>query len=161
MSPRRAPKPKTWIGTGQGWDAGVGRWVYVSVEVEAGCRTAAVCASIDAVHAETKRRGLRDSIAYPESVRAGHFVRICACGRGHELARFLGLPPVGVQIVDPDDGEPPDVLHLRNCPCGSTLAVEVGTYDPELRRRALAVQRTGGDGAAVVLRAASGASGGG
>jgi hypothetical protein len=41
----------------------------------------------------------------------------CNCGRSYyDLTAFLELPFAGTQTVD---GE---VLDLRNCPCGSTLA---------------------------------------
>lgn len=46
--------------------------------------------------------------------------KACACGADHTLAEWLRLPVVGRQCWP---GEP--VLEMRNCACGSTLAVEL------------------------------------
>jgi hypothetical protein len=40
----------------------------------------------------------------------------CGCGRVHDAAAWAGLEPVGTW----DDGV--EVLELRNCACGSSLA---------------------------------------
>lgn len=49
---------------------------------------------------------------------AAPVVKSCRCGRTFTLAAWEDLPEVGTQ---PDgDGY---VLVLRNCPCGSTLAI--------------------------------------
>lgn len=45
--------------------------------------------------------------------------KACGCGARHDGTGWAGLPLVGWN----DDGV--EVLELRNCPCGSTLAVEV------------------------------------
>lgn len=45
-------------------------------------------------------------------------VKVCGCGRAHDAASWSALPLCGVQ----DDGEA-EPYELRNCPCGSTLAV--------------------------------------
>lgn len=45
------------------------------------------------------------------------FSKRCACGRTHNLAAWLALPDRGHQKDDVED------LELRDCPCGSTLAV--------------------------------------
>lgn len=47
-------------------------------------------------------------------------MKTCSCGRSHSLASWRDLPYVGIQRVD---GEPD--LELRNCACGSTLAIEL------------------------------------
>lgn len=44
----------------------------------------------------------------------------CGCGRTFDALAWAELPYVGRQ----DDGE--ELLELRNCPCGTTLAVEAG-----------------------------------
>jgi hypothetical protein len=46
-------------------------------------------------------------------------VKRCACGRTHTRAQFLALEPCGTQIM----AEFGELLHLRNCQCGSTLAM--------------------------------------
>lgn len=43
----------------------------------------------------------------------------CACGRVHDSYAWAALPYVGIQE---GDGY---ALELRNCPCRSTLAVQV------------------------------------
>jgi hypothetical protein len=52
--------------------------------------------------------------------------KACACGRLYEY-RFdwEALPLAGRQTIDLDDGEEGYALEFRNCPCGSTLAIEV------------------------------------
>lgn len=45
----------------------------------------------------------------------------CGCGRAHSVAQWAVLPLCGRQ----DDGV--DVLELRNCACGSTLAIVLAT----------------------------------
>lgn len=49
----------------------------------------------------------------------GSFPKSCACGRQHSASEWARLPYCG----EHDDGE--IVLELRNCACGSTIAVEV------------------------------------
>jgi hypothetical protein len=39
---------------------------------------------------------------------------------------FVRLELIGYQQVEADDIGPADVLELRNCACGSTLAVSIG-----------------------------------
>lgn len=53
--------------------------------------------------------------------------KVCGCcGRAHRFEQWLRLPEVGRQPdVDPDTFEVFGVLELRNCPCGSTLAVDL------------------------------------
>jgi hypothetical protein len=46
-------------------------------------------------------------------------VRRCGCGREYDAASWRDLPFVGHQ----DDGV--ESIELRNCPCGSTIAVHV------------------------------------
>jgi hypothetical protein len=45
----------------------------------------------------------------------------CRCGARYDAAGWLALPYLGVQQLDA--GEPR--LELRNCTCGSTLAIEL------------------------------------
>lgn len=44
----------------------------------------------------------------------------CACGLGYTIEEFRELTFVGIDIADP---EAP--LELRNCKCGSTIAIEL------------------------------------
>ncbi len=46
--------------------------------------------------------------------------KACACGLAFTLAEWEALPPSAGGLVW-EDGDL--VLHMRNCPCGSTLAV--------------------------------------
>lgn len=46
----------------------------------------------------------------------------CACGRRHAPLEWLTLPLVGVWPEEETGGA---ALELRNCPCGSTIAVEL------------------------------------
>lgn len=43
----------------------------------------------------------------------------CGCGLAHDSDAWSNLPYLGVM------GDEADAFELRNCPCGSTLAVEV------------------------------------
>jgi hypothetical protein len=47
------------------------------------------------------------------------------CGNAHNLNGFQSLPCVGDMV---DDVE---ILELRNCPCGSTIAWTLYSTDPE------------------------------
>lgn len=59
------------------------------------------------------------------------FPKQCACGRSFSEAEFVALPFVGHQ-----ESASAPVQELRNCPCGSTLAVEVpGTGSPRFEAR--------------------------
>ncbi len=57
----------------------------------------------------------------------------CSCGRTFTRQEWEGLPLLGLQ---PPGESPQGQGHLwygqelRNCPCGSTLAVEVEPYKP-------------------------------
>ncbi len=46
--------------------------------------------------------------------------RVCACGLHHDTHSWKVLPYVGK--MDAGNG---GLLEMRNCPCGSTLAVEL------------------------------------
>ena len=46
--------------------------------------------------------------------------KVCPCGRRYTRREWDALEWVGVQEADETK-----VLHLRNCTCGSTMAVEV------------------------------------
>lgn len=56
--------------------------------------------------------------------------RCTSCGRVHSPADWAALPLVGVQRFE-DPEEPP--LELRNCPCRSTLAIELMSDPPDSR----------------------------
>lgn len=47
-------------------------------------------------------------------------VKRCGCGRAHDHDSWGRLEYVGLWPDAADDGSP---LILRNCPCGSTLAI--------------------------------------
>ena len=54
------------------------------------------------------------------------------CSKGHDhkilradLARWVSLTFVGVQVVEADELGPEEHLELRDCECGSTLARQV------------------------------------
>lgn len=61
---------------------------------------------------------------------AGPVVVRCGCGMILTLLAFRALPYVGEQLFD----EPPERLEMRNCPCGSTRAINTdreGNYIPD------------------------------
>jgi hypothetical protein len=52
--------------------------------------------------------------------------KVCrCCGARYSAEGWAALPFIGVQVIDPNDGLPPDVLELRNCKCESTLAIPI------------------------------------
>lgn len=72
--------------------------------------------------------GLDESAARLERERVRlHDLKHCACGNVHDAARWAKLPLVGVQPgIEADDfGDAVPPIELRNCPCGSTLAIEL------------------------------------
>jgi len=60
-----------------------------------------------------------------EVVQAGRGVKECACGRKHDAEVWRSLRWVGEIDNGRNVGER---LELRHCPCGSTLAWEVGKH---------------------------------
>lgn len=54
-------------------------------------------------------------------MRARHILHTCSCGKKFTVEGWETLPLVGYQN-DEELEEP--TLELRNCPCGSTRAVE-------------------------------------
>ena len=58
---------------------------------------------------------------------AGAFPKRCTvCGASYDAAAWLALPFVGVQMTYADDGVTiVPSCELRNCPCRTTLGVEV------------------------------------
>lgn len=53
-------------------------------------------------------------------------LKVCeCCQRGYTDAAWEHLPKRGQQVVSSLEGESGFILDLRNCFCGSTLAVEV------------------------------------
>lgn len=56
----------------------------------------------------------RDTIPCPPPAKP---IKVCACGRAYSPAEWCALPFVGIMR---DDVE---TLELRNCTCGSTLAI--------------------------------------
>jgi hypothetical protein len=51
--------------------------------------------------------------------------KACGCGLVHDTAAWESLPSRGVQAFDADATGPAEAIELRNCLCGSTLAVGV------------------------------------
>lgn len=47
--------------------------------------------------------------------------RCSCCGHDHDAESWGSLEYLG--IMDPEDGEP--AIEMRNCTCGSTLAIEL------------------------------------
>jgi hypothetical protein len=58
-------------------------------------------------------------------------LKTCACGLGYDVDAWRGLVFVGVHR---EGGGYPD-LELRNCSCGSTMAVEVSEVQNERVKR--------------------------
>lgn len=53
-------------------------------------------------------------------------VKLCACcHRAYTLDQWEDLPEVGTQSDEVDASGQEWALELRNCPCGSTLAVRI------------------------------------
>lgn len=48
------------------------------------------------------------------------------CGRRHTPSDWAALQLIGVQRIEADDEGPAETLELRNCVCGSTLAITQG-----------------------------------
>ena len=59
--------------------------------------------------------------------------KTCGCGRAHDAAGWRALVVVG--YCGASNGEASQRLELRQCPCGSTLAVDVPVESVELRVR--------------------------
>lgn len=52
-------------------------------------------------------------------------VQCTKCGRQHDPRQWQELKFVGNQPVEADEEGPAYVLEMRNCPCGSTLAIDL------------------------------------
>lgn len=48
------------------------------------------------------------------------------CGRAYPRADWEALPLLGLQPTETEEGRPANLV-LKNCACGSTIAVEVPT----------------------------------
>jgi Protein of unknown function (DUF5661) len=59
-----------------------------------------------------------------------------SCGRTHSDAQWAKLPLVGHQVIGPYPDDPGEVLELKNCQCGSTLAIQEPFTAAELERGA-------------------------
>ncbi len=60
------------------------------------------------------------------SKRGSDVVKVCSCcACSITKAQWERLKLVGKQHVEAGDGEPAFTLELRNCQCGTTLAVEI------------------------------------
>jgi hypothetical protein len=52
------------------------------------------------------------------------FVSRCGrCGTSHTADRWATLPLLGSQKIEADEEGPEQLLELRDCSCGSTLAI--------------------------------------
>lgn len=54
----------------------------------------------------------------------------CGCGAEFDRAGWALLPRVGSMRAPPDRTGPADHIELRNCPCGSTIAVDLVAHPP-------------------------------
>jgi hypothetical protein len=57
----------------------------------------------------------------PQAAIGGPIVKSCRCGKDFTADAWLDLIPIGLM----DGGDDYTMLDLRNCPCGSTICVEV------------------------------------
>jgi hypothetical protein len=83
----------------------------------------------DAELLDRARRG-RSETNRPEIVK-----RCTCCAATYSAAAWALLPFVGNQEAETEDGWPA-VLELRNCPCGSTLGIELSGRTPRAARAA-------------------------
>lgn len=51
-------------------------------------------------------------------------VKTCGCGQQFTFLEWKNLQLVGHQHVAEDEHGPALSIELRNCPCGSTIAIE-------------------------------------
>lgn len=58
-------------------------------------------------------------------------VKRCGCGRLYGEAEWRKLPRAGTMTTPADETGPEETLELRNCACGSTLAIVIA---PERER---------------------------
>lgn len=59
--------------------------------------------------------------------RDNEIIKRCGCGRVHTREGWGDLDYVGVWHVPADETGPEERLELRNCPCGSTISIEVAS----------------------------------
>ncbi len=52
-------------------------------------------------------------------------IKKCSCGRTYTEAQWKKLKKIGEQKTEADEFGPAELLELRNCPCTSTLAIEI------------------------------------
>jgi hypothetical protein len=83
----------------------------------------------DAELLDRARRG-RSETSRPEIVK-----RCTCCAATYSAPAWALLPFVGNQEAETEDGWPA-VLELRNCPCGSTLGIELSGRAPRAARAA-------------------------
>lgn len=57
----------------------------------------------------------------------------CGCGLSYSRETWTRLALVGTQYVPADAFGPAEAIELRNCACGSTLAIEVDVQAVTLR----------------------------
>ena len=62
--------------------------------------------------------------------------KTCGCGLVHDESRWLELPFVGYQDFPAVAELQAERLELRNCRCGSTLAIRVCLDGDSTKRRA-------------------------
>jgi hypothetical protein len=55
----------------------------------------------------------------------GQFPKLCnACQRVHDYGEWIALTYVGDMYLPKDDHGPETNLEMRNCLCGSTIAID-------------------------------------
>lgn len=62
---------------------------------------------------------------HPQFGDPSDIIKRCGCGRQYTDAEWKKLQKVGEQHTAADEFGPEELLELRNCPCKSTLAVEI------------------------------------
>lgn len=52
-------------------------------------------------------------------------IHTCSCGRSYTQGEWFGLPLVSVERIPAGEDGPAFWMEQRNCPCGSTRAIEI------------------------------------
>lgn len=73
------------------------------------------------------------SLGIVRSTIGRDIIKSCKCGRSYTRAEWQSLPLRGHQ----DQGDDFPVLELRDCPCRSTLGIEIPNFRPPKRRTPL------------------------
>lgn len=63
----------------------------------------------------------QESVDVCRTAILGQFPKRCRCGRAHDESAWKALPLVG------EMGDEVERVELRDCPCGSTITIEIET----------------------------------